>query len=267
MGVHASEREQEHLRRNSYGAPLNMEGDEATGEEVLDNHSARLVTGTVVRASLLAVPRQKQREEMERLLMALCVLPENQLLPITVCDVIWQHALQPEATPAVKRRSKLRSRQLLSCLMERGLVEGSMQSGWCFLHHLIHGYCTTQHSEADLATLHKAMARALLENRPEGGFELMPRYISRLAVRPLQGREMDWYCSSNLAHHCRQGWGGNEFGDMGRGGEELQALLMPLQDVDKVVAHTIQQLQGKGSNSSNFRGYGGSGGAGGDMNM
>merc|ERR1711865_981960 len=112
-----------------------------------------MVTGTVCRASLLAVPRPKQQEEMEKLLMAMCVLPGNQLLPITVCDVIWQHALQPDATPAVKRRSKLRSRQLLSCLMDRGLVEGSMQSGWHFLHHLVHDYCVSQHTAAELAHL------------------------------------------------------------------------------------------------------------------
>jgi len=168
MTIHSEERLKQNESRDrtaNSALPLNMEGETATGEEVLDNHSALLVTSIVARASLESVVRPKQREEMEKLLLAMCVLPGNMLLPITVCDVIWQHALQPDATQAVKRRSKLRSRQLLSCLMDRGLVEGSMQSGWCFLHHLVRDFCVAQHSEQQLSDLHKAMAKALLENR------------------------------------------------------------------------------------------------------
>jgi len=68
----------------------------------------------------------------------------------------------------------------------------------------------------------------------------MPRYISRLAVRPLQGREIDWYCSANLAHHCRQGWGNS-------GDSKAREILLPFES-DEVVAHTLKQLGPKGSN-------------------
>jgi hypothetical protein len=139
-----------------------MEGEAALGPaavpiEVVDNRSARLAVGTACRASLLAaqaqaqaqsgadssstsssshpVSAQQRAEGMARLLMAMCVLPADLLLPVAVCDILWHHALQPSDPPpppvhtlSATKCSKLQSRQLLAGLIGRGLVGGSMHA-------------------------------------------------------------------------------------------------------------------------------------------